>query len=68
MMQKKADCYVCGKHDLPRNEIGLNQKLIAKDITKFHCLECLADYLDISVEDLEDRIQEYKEAGCTLFE
>jgi len=67
-MQRKVDCYVCGKQGLPRNEIGLNQKLIAKDITKFHCLECLADYLDISVEDLEDRIQEFKEAGCTLFE
>ena len=67
-MQKKVDCYICGKQDLPRNEIGLNKKFISKDIEKFHCLQCLADYLDISAEDLTDRIQEFKDAGCKLFE
>jgi uncharacterized protein YlaI len=67
-MKKKVDCYICGKQNLPFNEIGLNKKLISNDITKFHCLECLAEYLDISVDDLLERIQDFKDAGCPLFE
>lgn len=66
-MQKQMDCYICGKQGLPRNEIGLNQKLIDKDVKKFHCLLCLADYLDISVEDLTERIQDFIDEGCPLF-
>ena len=67
-MQNKVDCFICGKQDLLRNEIGLNKKLIGKEVKKFHCLQCLADYLDISTEDLTERVQEFKDAGCTLFE
>lgn len=67
-MQKKVDCYICGKKGLPRNEIGLNQKFISRNVVKLHCLQCLADYLDISVEDLTEKIQEFKDAGCMLFE
>ena len=67
-MKKKVDCYICGKHDLTLNDIGLNKKLISTNITKYHCLECLAEYLDISVEDLRERIQDFRDAGCPLFE
>jgi biotin operon repressor len=67
-MAKRIDCYICGKGNLTRNEIGLNKKLIGQDIKKFHCLQCLADYLEVSVEELEERIVEFKDAGCSLFE
>lgn len=67
-MAKRSDCYICGKENLTRNEIGLNKKLIGQDIRKFHCLQCLADYLELSVDELEERIQEFKDAGCVLFE
>lgn len=67
-MVKRSDCYICGKENLTRNEIGLNKKLIGQDIRKFHCLQCLADYLELSVDELEERIQEFKDAGCVLFE
>lgn len=67
-MAKSVDCYICGKKNLTRNEIGLNKKLIGQDVKKFHCLQCLADYLELSVDELEERIQEFKDAGCTMFE
>ena len=67
-MAKIIDCYICGKKNLTRNEIGLNEKLIGNEVKKFHCLQCLADYLEVSVEELEERITEFKDAGCSLFE
>jgi hypothetical protein len=67
-MTKRIDCFICGRNNLSRNEIGLNKKLIGGNIEKFHCLQCLADYLEISTEDLADRIQEFKDEGCVLFE
>lgn len=67
-MAKRVDCYICNKENLARNEIGLNKKLIGRNVEKFHCINCLADYLDLSVDELEERIQEYKDADCTLFE
>lgn len=66
-MLKRIDCFICGKENLSRNEVGLNKKLIARNIIKFHCINCLADYFEISIEVLEERIQEFKESGCTLF-
>lgn len=66
-MSKKVNCYVCGKN-LTHNEVGLNRKLIRRDIDKFHCLQCLADFMELSVEELEDHIQNFKDAGCVLFE
>jgi biotin operon repressor len=67
-MAKRVDCYICGRENLSRNEIALNKKLIVRNIDKFHCMQCLADYLEISIEDLADRIQEFRDEGCALFE
>lgn len=64
-MDKK--CYVCGKSPLSKNEIGLVKKLYGKDTKEFYCLNCLADQLDVSVQDLLDKIEEFKDEGCTLF-
>ena len=65
---KKTDCFICDKGNLTRNEIGLNKKLIGQDVKKFHCIDCMAEYLEISTEELLERIQEFKDSGCTLFE
>jgi hypothetical protein len=67
-MAKNVNCYVCGKKNLTRNEIGLNAKLIGRDVKKYHCLQCMAEYLELSVEELEERIHEFKDAGCVLFD
>lgn len=60
-------CYVCGKTPLSRDEIGLTKKLIDKSSKTFYCLACLADYLEVTTEELKNKIEEFKEEGCTLF-
>ena len=64
---KIRGCYVCGKEKLSRNEIGLSQKLLGREIVCFYCLDCLAEYLEVDVEFLRDRIIEFREQGCVLF-
>ena len=67
-MTKQVYCFVCGKENLTRNEIGLNKKLLGRGIRKFHCMDCLAEYLGLSLEELEERIQSFKDSDCKLFE
>lgn len=63
----KIDCVICGKKNLIKDTIGINKKLLGTDITNFYCMECLADYLGCNVDELLDKIEEFKEEGCTLF-
>lgn len=60
-------CYVCGKESLSKNEVGLVKKMIDKNSTRFYCLPCLADYFEVTEEELLAKIEEFKEEGCTLF-
>ena len=66
MKKMKITCCECGKA-LVKDEIALCKKLLGTDIEEFYCLECLAEYLECTKEDLEIKIQEFKEQGCTLF-
>lgn len=59
-------CKVC-KKELSKDEIALNKKLIAKDITYFLCIECLAELLGCDTDALINKINKYKEQGCDLF-
>lgn len=65
MNQKK--CYVCGKEPLSKNEIGLTKKLINQKATSFFCVSCLADELDVTEEELQAKIDDFKNDGCKLF-
>lgn len=70
-MKKKcitASCISCGKNGLSKDEIGINMKLINENIENFYCLDCLAEYLEVSTQDILDKIEEFKEEGCTLFD
>ncbi|SEG30080.1 hypothetical protein SAMN04487934_11444 [Eubacterium ruminantium] len=70
-MKKKpieASCISCGKHNLTKNEVGINKKLMGENIETYYCLDCLADYLEVSVDDINAKIEEFKEEGCALFE
>lgn len=62
-----AVCYVCGKEELSKNEVGLTKKLISKSTKVFYCLPCLANYLEVTEEELLEKVEEFKEEGCTLF-
>lgn len=61
------DCVACGKRDLSKDTVGINRKLLGKDITNFYCMDCLADYLGCTVDDLLDKIEDFKSEGCILF-
>ena len=64
----KANCVTCSKKNLDKDTVGINKKLLGTDIKNFYCMDCLAEYLGCTVQDLLDKIEEFKEEGCTLFE
>lgn len=67
---KKTDgvnCFACGKKHLSKDAIGLNKKMLGRKIRQFYCLDCFADYLDVTVEELLAKIKEFKEQGCAFF-
>jgi biotin operon repressor len=61
-------CISCGKDKLSKNTIGINKKLLGEKIESFYCIDCLADYLQVTEQDILDKIEEFKEQGCKLFE
>lgn len=63
----KTECVICGENHLDKNTIGINKKLLGGDIDNFYCMECLAEYLGCTVQELLDKIEEFKEEGCKLF-
>lgn len=65
-MEKKS-CYTCGKKALSKKEIGLTKKLLDKESKRFYCLDCLAEYLEVDIEFLLAKLEEFKEQGCNLF-
>lgn len=60
-------CVSCFKDNLDNDTVALNKKLLGKKVKSFYCLPCLAEYLNTTVEELLDKIEEFKEEGCTLF-
>lgn len=60
-------CYICGKAPLSKDEIGLTKKIINNKATTIYCLPCLAEYLEVTEEELLAKIEEFKNDGCTLF-
>jgi hypothetical protein len=67
MTDKTQCCIVCGQSPLSKDEVGVSKKLLGKKIEVFFCLPCLADYLDTTVDDLNNKIEEFKDQGCKLF-
>lgn len=61
------ECCSCRKTPLTKDEIGVCKKLLGSKTKVFYCLDCFAAYLDTSVEDLLEKIEEFKEEGCKLF-
>ena len=52
---------------MTKNEIGINIKLLGEKTEAYYCMDCLADYLEVSIQDILDKIEEFKEEGCKLF-
>lgn len=60
-------CLQCAS-PLARDEIGLTKKLINRGCTEFLCYHCMAERFDVTVEELQRKVEEFREMGCTLFE
>ena len=67
MKPNNYSCYVCDKNNLTKDEVGINKKLVGKDIQKYYCMTCLAEYLEVTEQELIDKIEEFKNEGCILF-
>lgn len=63
----EKECIACRKSPIDKDTVGINKKMLGKQVKNFYCIDCLADYLGCSVEDLLEKIEEFKEEGCTLF-
>lgn len=66
-MKNKYICFGCGKEQLTKDEIGINKKMLGRNIKQFYCLDCLAEYLEVTTVELLAKIEEFKEQGCILF-
>jgi hypothetical protein len=61
-------CFVCGEVITNKNHLGLNKKLLGRKIMRFYCIDCMAEYHEVTTEELLDRIEDFKTQGCGLFE
>ncbi len=68
MKSKKVHtCTSCRKTPLSKDEIGASKKLLGLDTPELYCIDCLSAYLEVTPEDIQDKIQMFKEDGCELF-
>ena len=64
---KQINCAYCGKEKLSKYDIGLNKKLIHRQIERIMCLTCIAAYFETTEEELKEMIEGFKRQGCALF-
>ena len=64
---KNINCVMCGTPIKEKDVIGINKKLLGKQTKDFFCMDCFASYLGTTVEDLLEKIEEFKAEGCELF-
>ena len=60
------ECKKCGRK-LKHDEIGLYRRLVDREADSCLCITCFARYYGVSEEILKDKIQFFKDAGCSLF-
>ncbi len=65
--KKILECTSCRKTPLTKDEVGASKKLLGIDTPELYCIDCLAAYLEVTPEDIQDKIQMFKEDGCVLF-
>ena len=60
-------CKQCGAPLTP-DEVGLTKKLINRGCTEYLCYGCMASHFQVTVELLHEKVRQFREMGCTLFE
>lgn len=59
-------CAQCGR-GLTFNEIGANKKFVSRHSTQYLCKSCLAVKLDVTQEEIDRKIEQFRLQGCELF-
>lgn len=62
-----TDCIQCGKR-LTSDEIALYKKIVNRGADEYMCINCCAEYFNVTVELLEEKIEQFKKSGCQLFD
>lgn len=66
-MDKEQRCRKCGSL-LTWDETALHRKLFNRAADSFLCISCNAEYFGVGTGLLEEKIRQFKEMGCTLFD
>ena len=59
-------CKTCGRK-LVNDEIALYKRMVNRGATEYLCLTCFAAYYRVTEELLHEKIEHFREMGCTLF-
>ena len=59
-------CKMCGR-PVTEDEAAMTKKLINRGTKEYMCIPCLAQYFDVSCDDIDERMAYFKEMGCMLF-
>ena len=60
-------CKRCGAAITP-DEVGLTKKLINRGCTEYLCFDCMAAHFRVTVALLHEKVAQFREMGCTLFQ
>lgn len=52
---------------LTKDDIGLHRKLVNRAATEFMCIKCLAAYFGITEKQCRELIDNFRAAGCSMF-
>ena len=60
-------CCVCGKNVRQNDVLGMNLKLHSRDVEKIYCKKHLMELHDMSSEEWDKNVADFKAQGCKLF-
>lgn len=60
------NCLQCGRKLTP-DEKSLYKKLVNRTASEFMCISCLSKFFKVSEELLQEKLEYFKNSGCTLF-
>ena len=60
-------CCVCGKNVRQNDVLGMNLKLHSRDVEKIYCKKHLMELHNMSPEEWDKNVEDFKAQGCKLF-
>jgi len=50
-----------------KDTVALNKKMLGRQINRYFCQSCLAEFLEIDKSNLPVMVEDFKNQGCKLF-